>query len=96
MAFVPWVAFGVLAQHSTLKLAAIGGLIASLVIAARSMRFGSVKVLELGTVLAFGGFAAVAFGVDGSGQHGPDEYADLTTVVPYYQALREFLGGSPG
>ena len=38
------------------------------------------------------GIAAVAFGVDGSGQHGPDEYADLTTVVPYYRALREFLG----
>ena len=35
--------------------------------------------------------AAVAFGVGGSGQHGPDEYADLSTVVPYYHALREFL-----
>jgi succinyl-diaminopimelate desuccinylase len=34
----------------------------------------------------------VAFGVGGSGQHGPDEYADLTTVVPYYRALRGFLG----
>jgi succinyl-diaminopimelate desuccinylase len=33
----------------------------------------------------------VAFGVGGSGQHGPDEYADLSTVVPYYHALREFL-----
>jgi succinyl-diaminopimelate desuccinylase len=38
------------------------------------------------------GIAAVAFGVGGSGQHGPDEYADLSTVVPYYHALREFLG----
>ena len=38
------------------------------------------------------GIAAVAFGVGGSGQHGPDEYADLSTVVPYYRALREFLG----
>ena len=37
------------------------------------------------------GMAAVAFGVGGSGQHGPDEYADLSTVVPYYHALREFL-----
>ena len=64
VAFVPWIAFGLLAQHSTLKLAAVGGLIASLVIAARSMWSGSVKVLELGTVLAFGGFAAVAFGAD--------------------------------
>ena len=38
------------------------------------------------------GIAAVAFGLGGSGQHGPDEYADLSTVVPYYHALREFLG----
>jgi succinyl-diaminopimelate desuccinylase len=42
------------------------------------------------------GIAAVAFGVDGSGQHGPDEYADLTTVLPYYHALREFLAASAG
>jgi len=38
------------------------------------------------------GIPAVAFGVGGSGQHGPDEYANLRTVVPYYLALREFLG----
>ena len=37
------------------------------------------------------GMAAVAFGVGGDGQHGPDEYADLTTVAPYYRALSEFL-----
>lgn len=37
------------------------------------------------------GIAAVAFGVGGSGQHGPQEYADITTIEPYYQALTEFL-----
>jgi succinyl-diaminopimelate desuccinylase len=37
------------------------------------------------------GIAAVAFGVGGAGQHGPEEYADLTTVVPYYRALSDFL-----
>lgn len=37
------------------------------------------------------GMAAVAFGVGGSGQHGPEEYADVGTIVPYYHALREFL-----
>ena len=42
------------------------------------------------------GIPAVAFGVDGSGQHGPEEYADLTTVVPYYRALSEFLGTRAG
>jgi succinyl-diaminopimelate desuccinylase len=37
------------------------------------------------------GIDAVIFGVGGGGQHGPDEYADLTTVVPYYRALTQFL-----
>jgi succinyl-diaminopimelate desuccinylase len=39
------------------------------------------------------GIAAVAFGVGGAGQHGPDEYAEITTIVPYYRALKEFLEG---
>jgi succinyl-diaminopimelate desuccinylase len=38
------------------------------------------------------GIAAVAFGVGGSGQHGPDEYLEVGSVLPYYRALREFLG----
>lgn len=37
------------------------------------------------------GIPAVAFGVGGAGQHGPDEYVDITTIVPYYRALKEFL-----
>ncbi|HKT05339.1 MAG TPA: M20 family metallopeptidase [Rugosimonospora sp.] len=37
------------------------------------------------------GIPAVAFGVGGAGQHGPEEYADLTTVEPYRRALAEFL-----
>ncbi|WP_248959327.1 M20 family metallopeptidase [Sphaerisporangium perillae] len=38
------------------------------------------------------GIDAVIFGVGGDGQHGPDEYADLTTITPYYRALKDFLG----
>jgi succinyl-diaminopimelate desuccinylase len=37
------------------------------------------------------GIDAVAFGIGGDGQHGEDEYADTTTIAPYYRALREFL-----
>jgi succinyl-diaminopimelate desuccinylase len=37
------------------------------------------------------GVAAVAFGVGGAGQHGPNEYAEIGTIVPYYRALKEFL-----
>jgi len=42
------------------------------------------------------GIPAVAFGVGGSGQHGPDEYADLTTVASYYRALCDFFGAVDG
>jgi len=41
------------------------------------------------------GITSVAFGTGGDGQHGPGEYADITTIRPYYRALTEFLLG-PG
>ena len=37
------------------------------------------------------GMTSVSFGIGGGGQHGPDEYADITTIAPYYRALTEFL-----
>jgi hypothetical protein len=64
LAFIPWVVFSVAAQHSTLKLAAIGALVVSVAIAARSVRAGGAKVLELGAVIAFAGFTLVAFAAD--------------------------------
>lgn len=43
------------------------------------------------------GMNAVSFGIGGAGQHGPEEYADITTIGPYYEALSSFLTGfSPG
>ncbi len=41
------------------------------------------------------GIDAVIFGIGGDGQHGPDEYADIATIEPYYRALRDFLGAGP-
>jgi succinyl-diaminopimelate desuccinylase len=37
------------------------------------------------------GVDAVIFGVGGNGLHGPAEYVDTTTIIPYYRALKEFL-----
>ena len=37
------------------------------------------------------GMNAVSFGIGGQGQHGPAEYADIATIVPYYNALSDFL-----
>ena len=37
----------------------------------------------------------LAFGVGGAGQHGPAEYADITTIEPYHAALTTFLTSLP-
>jgi succinyl-diaminopimelate desuccinylase len=37
------------------------------------------------------GMDAVIFGIGGDGLHGADEYADTTTIAPYYHALRQFV-----
>jgi succinyl-diaminopimelate desuccinylase len=42
------------------------------------------------------GVPAVAFGVGGSGQHGPEEYAEILTIEPYHRALTEFLTSLDG
>ena len=75
LAFIPWIVFTLVAQHSTLKLAAVGALLASVVIAARSVRAGGAKVLELGAVLAFVAFTVVAFGADPATAAFVDRYA---------------------
>ena len=41
------------------------------------------------------GIDAVIFGPGGDGQHGPDEYVDLTTLAPYREALLAFLTALP-
>jgi hypothetical protein len=64
LAFIPWIVFTLVAQHSTLKLAAIGALLTSVLIAARSARAGAPKLIELGAIVAFVGFTVVAFTAD--------------------------------
>jgi hypothetical protein len=64
IALVPWVLFTLLAQHSTLKLAAVIALIAAVAIMIRSITQGGLKLLELGAVIAFLGFTVIAFAAD--------------------------------
>lgn len=61
IALVPWVVFTLLAQHSTLKVAAVVALIAAAGIMLRSIITSGLKLLELGAVIAFLGFTVVAF-----------------------------------
>ena len=37
------------------------------------------------------GIPAVACGIGGGGQHGPEEYAEIATIEPYYRALTDFV-----
>lgn len=41
------------------------------------------------------GVDAVIFGPGGDGQHGPDEFVDLSTLRPYHDALTAFLRSLP-
>jgi hypothetical protein len=64
IALIPWVAFTLLAQHSTLKLASVAALVLAIAIMIRSLMTTGLKVLEVGAVLAFVGFTVVSFGAD--------------------------------
>ncbi len=66
VALAPWVAFTLLAAHSSIKLASIVALVASIVIAAPALIERKSKLLELGAVLTFAVFTAIAFKADAS------------------------------
>jgi hypothetical protein len=63
IALAPWILFSVIARESV-ELATVLALAGSIVIAAPAVMAGKPKILELGAVLAFAGFAVVLFGVD--------------------------------
>ncbi len=75
LAFVPWVLFSLVTQHDSLKAATVVALVAALVIAIRSILTSGPKLLEIGAVIAFAGFAIVAFTVDASTADSVARYA---------------------
>lgn len=68
VAFVPWVLFTLVAQHSTLKWAAIAALAVSAAIALPSLLRRRPKLLEIAAVLTFAGFTVVALNDPGASQ----------------------------
>jgi hypothetical protein len=66
VALAPWVLFTVVAEHGTVKLASLVALAVAIAIALPGIRAGQPKTLELGAIVAFIGFAVVAFTADGS------------------------------
>ena len=75
LAFLPWVLFSLIAQHGLLQAAAVIALAASVVIAAPSLLAGRPKLLELGAVAAFAGFACAAFLASPETGHWVAQYA---------------------
>jgi succinyl-diaminopimelate desuccinylase len=67
----------------------------SLVRAARSVGYPGTLIRKHGSgdarFYSARGIDAVAFGIGGAGQHGPDEYAEIATIEPYHRALTAFL-----
>jgi hypothetical protein len=66
IALVPWVLFTIIAEHGTLKIASVAALVIAAGISLPGIRKGRPKLLELGAVIAFIAFTAVAFTADAS------------------------------
>jgi len=75
IALIPWIIFSVLVAHSTLKLGSILALAAAVVVAIPGIRSGHPKSLEIGAIVTFIGFVAVAFIGDSSVAHWIARYA---------------------
>ena len=75
VALAPWVAFTLLAAHSSMKLASVAALLASILIAAPGVMSRKPKLLELGAVVTFAVFTAIAFKADVATAHWVAKYA---------------------
>jgi hypothetical protein len=69
IALAPWIVFTLLAAYASLKLGSSAALAAAVVIAVPGVRTGRPKLLEVGAVVTFIGFLAVAFLADGATAH---------------------------
>jgi hypothetical protein len=75
LAFVPWILFSLITQRDSLTAAAVVALIASILIALRSISTSGPKLLEIAAVAAFVGFAIVAVVADASATMWLERYA---------------------
>jgi hypothetical protein len=69
IALIPWIIFTALTSHASLTLGSLAALAAAVVIAVPGIRAGRPKLLEVGAVVTFIGFAVVALLVDSSTAH---------------------------
>jgi hypothetical protein len=75
IALIPWVLFTVLAERVSVQAAALIALAAAVVIAARGVRSGHPKLLELAAVATFVAFAIAAFAVSAGSADWLERYA---------------------
>jgi hypothetical protein len=93
IAFVPWLLFSVITTHDEVRAAAVVALIASILIAIPSLRDGRPKALEIGAIIAFAGFAVVAFAADAETREWLARYAraiaaGLLALISFISLLR--------
>jgi hypothetical protein len=75
VALVPWVVFAPLAKHVSLMLASIASLALAVLLALHGLKAGKAKILDLGAVATFAGFAVVAFTADATVARDVTRYA---------------------
>jgi hypothetical protein len=75
VALAPWVAFTLLAAHSSMRLASIAALVISAGIAIPAITARKPKLLELGAVVTFAIFVAIAFTADATTAQWVAKYA---------------------
>ena len=76
--FVPWIIFWVVASPSSWEWATLGALIAAVILAVPSAERGSLKILDIGSIVFFGVLSLLALFLD---------RADLDWVEDYSQAI---------
>jgi hypothetical protein len=75
IALIPWIVFTLLVAHASLTLGSLAALAAAVVIAVPGIRSGRPKLLEVGAVVTFIGFAAIALLADPATAHWVARYA---------------------
>jgi hypothetical protein len=76
--FAPWIIFWVVCSPSTWEWATLGALLAAVILAVPSAERGSLKILDIGSIVFFGVLALLAIFLD---------RADLDWVEDYSQAI---------
>ena len=75
--FIPWIIFWVLAGPSTWEWATLGATIAAVILAIPSIERGRPKILEIFTIIVFGGLSLISLFIDHAALSFLEDYAQV-------------------